>query len=240
MLVFTYLVKSIKYGGYCICFYNSETKRWIRPIKPGSFIYDDLLMDNGEPMSILDVVDFKLGKPAPRKHHVENFDWFEGTKIKFVEKLSDKENSDFLNSLSDKHLLDKVESKYELYEMIAGSQRSVVLVGPIAEFGIGYGNHPKIWFIKDGETVFSLPCTDHEFCDFAQNMFENSGGKHYFNSSEVDELKDKEIYLVIGLTGDSIKENGEIRDGRFSPDEENIPARYWPMVVSVITVPSYH
>jgi hypothetical protein len=239
-MTFTFLVKSIKYGGFCLCFYDNEKKRWIRPIWPGGFTDKDLLMDNGEPMSIFDVVDLKLGKPTPIKHHIENYEFPKGSDIKFVKKLGDEEKNEFLDGICDTAIIEGIESKYDLYEAILASKRSITMIGPIKEFGIGYGKHPSIWFTREGNTIFSLPCTDFEFCKFAVKVFETSGGKQYVNSAEIAEFREKQVFFVIGLTGDSVKENGELKDGKYTPDEKTIPARYWPMVVSIITVPNYY
>jgi len=239
MPLFTFLVKSVKYGGICLACLDDK-KRWIRPIKAGGFTEKDIIMDNGEMMQIFDVVDTELGPPLPIKHHTENMKFIPG--IKFVKKLSQAEQGTLLADAANAQLLKKVESKYELYEEITASGQSIVLAGPIEEFGIQYncGDHPQIWIVKQSNTLFYIPCTDFKFCKFVKNIFDNSiGNQNYVSARDIAELKDKQIYFVIGLTGDSLKENGEIKDGRYTPDENSIPKRYWPMVVSVLTVPNY-
>ena len=59
------------------------------------------------------------------------------------------------------------------------------------------------------------------------------------NSQDIPELKDRQTYFVIGLTGDSLDEDYKIKDGKYAPPGSSIQPRYWPMVVSVLTVPYY-
>lgn len=78
------------------------------------------------------------------------------------------------------------------------------------------------------------------FCKFIRNkLADYKGDDGIISSQDVAELKNKQIYFVIGLTGDSLDENNEIRDGKYAPPGSSIQPRYWPMVVSVLTVPNY-
>jgi len=237
----TFLVKSEKYGKICLACLD-ESKRWIRPIKPGGFVEADIMMDNGAIIDIFDVVDMKFSSSFPIKHHTENMKFVSEGSIKFVKKLSETEKSALLREVTNSQLINNVESKYELYDEIINSGRSIVLLGPIASFDIEYeGNHPRLWIIGKNNSEFDIPCTDLKFCpfirsksaDFEKNLL------HLINSQNIAELKGKQTYFVIGLTGDSIDENGEIRSGKYAPAESSIEPRYWPMVIGVLTVPTY-
>ena len=241
MTLFTFLVKSEKYGKICLgCL--DENKRWIRPIKPGGFVEKDILMDNGKMINLFDVVDTKFGAPFLIKHHKENMKFPSGTRIKFVKNLDETEQSALLTEIANAQLLKKVESKYELYdEILLNLGRSIVLVGPIGSFDIQYncGNHPRLWIVGKNNCVFDIRCTDIKFCAFIKSKLADFGANEdsTINSQNVAELKGKQIYFVIGLTGDSLDENNEIKNGKFAPD--GMEPRYWPMVVSILTVPNY-
>ncbi len=240
MVQVTFLVKSDKYSKICLgCL--DESKRWIRPIKPGSFTEADIIMDTGELLGIFDVVNMKFGSPRPIRHHKENLEFTVGTQIKFVKKLSVTERMALLNNISDNRLLIKVESKYELYEEIINSGRSLVLVGPIASFDITYGKHPKLWIIGKNNKEFYITCTDLNFCAFIKSKSTDfkKAALGYLSSQDITELKGKQIYFVIGLTGDHLDENNEIIDGKWAPAGASYEPRYWPLVVSVLTIPSY-
>jgi hypothetical protein len=196
-------------------------------------------MTNGETMRVFDEVEVELGEPIPMKHHTENLEFPSGTIIKFVKKLAEEEQVKLLEEIKETDILNDLESKYELHEKIVSLGRSILLVGPIKEFGVESGNHPHIWFTKHGNSSFYLPCTDPEFSKFVKNKFDNSGGTNYIKSWENNEMKEKQFYFVLGLTGDSLYENGKIRDGRYKPDGTTMEARYWPMVISVLTIPNY-
>ena len=124
-----------------------------------------------------------------------------------------------------------------------GFGKSIVSVGPVDIFNIQYncGNHPRFLIAGRNGREFDIRCTDIKFCalikaksaDFEQN--ENS----IISSQNVAELKGKRIYFVIGLTGDSLAENNEIKDGKYAPEGSSIQPRYWPLVVSLLTIPSY-
>jgi len=240
MTHYTFLVKSEKYGNICLACLD-ERKRWIRPIKPGGFTETDIIMDNRDMIDIFDVVDIEFGPPCPIKHHKENMEFIIGTQIKFVKKLSVTEQRTLLKEITNTRLLKKVESKYELYDEIIKLGCSLVLLGPIASFDIVYRKHPRLWIIGKNDEEFDIPCTDLKFCAFIKSksaVFKNHS-RGFINSQDITELKGKEIYFVIGLTGDSLDENNEIKDGQYAPDGGLIEPRYWPMVVSVLTIPSY-
>ena len=241
MTLCTLLVKSEKYGKMCLgCL--DESKRWIRPIKSGGFMETDIIMDNGDMMDIFDVVDMKFGSPFPIKHHTENMKFMSEGSLKFVKKLSETEKSALLQGVTNSQLLNNVESKYELYDEIINSGRSIVLAGPIASFDIGYkGNRPRLWIVGKNNREFDIPCTDLKFCafiksklaDFEKNLLP------FISSQNIAELKGKQIYFVIGLTGDYLDENGEIRSGKYAPAGSSIEPRYWPMIIGILTVPTY-
>lgn len=238
MAHFTFLVKSDKYGKICLgCL--DESKQWIRPIKPGGFMETDIIMDNRDTINIFDVVDMKFSSPFPIKHHKENMKFTPGTQIKFVKKLNVTEQRALLKEVTNSQLLNNVKSKYELYDEIINLDRSLALVGPIASFDIQYkGKHPRLWIVGENNHKFDIPCTDLKFCAFIESKladFENN----FLSSQNTAELKGKQIYFVIGLTGDSLDENNEIKDGKYAPEEGSIEPRYWPLVVSVLTIPSY-
>jgi len=241
MTLCTLLVKSEKYGKICLgCL--DESKRWLRPIKPGGFMETDIIMDNGDMMDIFDVVDMKFGSPFPIGHHTENMTFVSEGSIKFVKELSEAEKSALLQEVTNSQLFDNVESKYELYDEIINLGRSLVLVGPIASFDIGYeDNHPRLWIVGKNNREFDIPCTDLKFCAFIKSKLADFEKDllPFISSRNIAELKGKQIYFVIGLTGDSLDENGEIRSGKYAPAGSSIEPRYWPMVVGVLTVPTY-
>lgn len=239
MAHFTFLVKSEKLGGVCLACLD-ENNQWIRPIKPGGFTETDLIMDNRKKINIFDVVDMTFTSPFPIKHHTENMKIKPGTQIKFVKKLNITERRRLLKQVADTKLLKKVTSKYELYDEIIKSNRSIVLVGPIASFDITQGNHPRLYIVGKHNIEFNIPCTDIKFCEFIKSKsadFENSP-VNWISSQNTSGLKDNQIYFVIGLTGDHLDENNEIQDGKYSPDVSEIEPRYWPLVVSVLAIPN--
>jgi hypothetical protein len=241
MAHFTFLVKSEKYGKICLACLD-ESKRWIRPIKPGGFMETDIIMDNGDMIDIFDVVDIKFSSLFPINHHTENMKFVSEGGIKFVKKLSETEKSALLQEVTNSQLMNNVESKFELYDEIVNSGRSIVLVGPIASFDIGYeDNHPRLWIVGKNNSEFDIPCTDLKFCAFIRSKLADFGKNllRFVSSQNIAELKGKQIYFVIGLTGDSLDENGKIRSGKYAPAGSSIEPRYWPMVVGVLTVPTY-
>lgn len=236
----TFLVKSEKLQRICLgCL--DESNRWIRPIKPGGFTETDIKMDNGDIIDIFDVVDMKFSSPFPIKHHVENMKIAPGTQIKFVKKLSVPEQRALVKEIANVQLLKKVASKYELHDEIAiGLGKSLVLVGPIDSFNIQYncGNHPKFWVTGKNGEEFDIRCTDIKFCALIKSktaVLEPSENS-IISSQDIAELEGKRVYFVIGLTGDSLEENNEIKDGRFAPEGGFIEPRYWPLVVSVLAI----
>lgn len=241
MTLCTLLVKSEKYGKICLgCL--DESKRWIRPIKPGGFTETDIIMDNGDMMDIFDFVDMRFGSPFPIRHHKENMKFVSGGSIKFVKKLSETEKSALLQEVTDSQLFNNVESKYELYDEVINLGRSLVLVGPIASFDIGYeDNHPRLWIVGKNNREFDVPCTDLKFCAFIRNRLADFEKNPLLpiSSQKIAELKGKQTYFVIGLTGDSLDENGKVRSGKYAPAGSSIEPRYWPLVVGVLTIPTY-
>jgi len=200
----------------------------------------DIIMDNGDIMDIFDVVDMKFDSTFPIKHHTENMKFTLGTQIKFIKKLNVTEQSELLKEIATTQLLKKVKSKCELCDEMINSGCSLVLVGPIASFDITQGKHPRLWVIGKNCKEFDIPCTDLKFCEFTKSKsadFKNSP-VNWISSQNTSGLKGKQIFFVIGLTGDFLDENNEIKDGRYSPDETEIEPRYWPLVVSVLTIPS--
>lgn len=240
MAHFTFLVKSEKYGGICLgCL--DERKKWIRPIKPGGFMERDIIMDNSDMIEIFDVVDMEFGSPFPIKHHTENMKFRPCSQIDFVKKLNVTEQEVLLKEIADTRLLKKVESKYELFDEIINSGRSLVLAGPIASFDIEYDDHPRLWIVGKNNKEFDVPCTDILFCAFIESKsadFENNIHDR-IRSQDIAELIGKQTYFVVGLTGDSLDENNKIQDGKYAPEGGYIEPRYWPLVVSVLTIPSY-
>ena len=240
MPLFTFLVKSEKKQKICLgCL--DENKRWVRPIKPGGFDEKDIMMDNGKVIEIFDVVDMEFSGPIPIKHHTENMKFVPDGRIKFVKNLYETERSALLKEVTNSQLLRNVESKYELYDEIINSGRSIALVGPIVSFDIQYGNHPRLFIVGKNNREFDIPCTDLKFCafirsksaDFEKNLLP------IISSQNIAELKGRQIYFVIGLTGDSLDENGRIKCGKYPPAGSSIEPRYWPMVIGVLTVPAY-
>jgi hypothetical protein len=133
-----------------------------------------------------------------------------------------------------------VETKDELYDAIINLNQSLVLVGPIQSFEIHYeNNHPRIIVPVKNNCTIAIPCTDPKFCEYVIaniDEFEEGPFYHYASSSELTKLQDKKVYLVIGLTGDHLDENGDVATGKYAPSGTNIKPRYWPMVVSVLVV----
>ncbi len=243
MTLFTFLVKSEKNRKICLACVDGN-KRWIRPIKPGGFDEKDILMDNGKMIRLFDVVGMKFSGPYPIKHHKENMLLTPDTSIKFVKKLGEKEQDILLSEIANARILDTVRSREELYDELAlNLAQSLVLAGPINLFDIRtIGNRPRIGIARqnDRQREFFVPCTDIKFCKFIRSKLANlKESEETISSQDIAELRDKQIYFVIGLTGDSLDENSEIRDGKYAPPESSIPPRYWPMVVSVLTIPDY-
>ncbi len=239
MTLVTFLVKSEKYGKICLACLD-ESNQWIRPIKPGGFTGADIIMDNGAAVEIFDAVDVRFGAPCPIKHHTENIKFKPEGGIRFVRKLSETEKRALLAGVTDPRLITRIESKYELHDEIIKTGRSLALVGPIAPFNIQYANHPRLWIVGKNNSEFDIPCTDLQFCAFIRSKstdFEKK--RNLVNSQEIVELKDKQIYLVIGLTGDSIDENGKIISHKYAPEGSLFAPRYWPLAISVLTVPDY-
>ena len=102
--------------------------------------------------------------------------------------------------------------------------------------------HPRIWIVRptDKQRIFSITCTDIEFCKFISSKIANlKQDNGIISSQDIAELKGKQTYFVIGLTGDSLDANNEVRDGKYAPPGSSIQPRYWPMVVGVLTIPHY-
>ena len=235
------MVKSQKKGGICLACLD-ESNDWIRPIKLGVFQEKDIVMDNRKVMDIFDVVEMNFEVVYPIKHHKENMKIVENDSIKFIRNLSDSEKKTLLLEISESNLLNNVETKLELYDEIIKLNRSLVLLGPITSFDISYNlNHPRIWFKGKNDEEFYVSCTDLKFCAFNKSKINDFMQKSadYINSKDVEELKDKETYFVIGLTGDHLNKDGEIESGKFASRYRIYEARYWPMVVGIITVPDY-
>jgi len=244
MTLFTLLVKSEKYGKICLGCVD-ENKRWIRPIKPGGFVEGDIRMDNGKLITLFDVFDTKFSGPFPINHHKENMLFVPGTRIKFVKKLSENERDILLSEIADNRILNTVRTREELFnELSVNLNQSLVLAGPINLFDIQYytgDNHPRIWIVrqKDKNRVFSVRCTNIRFCKFVKSKLADFKENERVISQDVSELKDRQIYFVIGLTGDSLEENNKIKDGKYAPPGSSRQPSYWPMIVSVLTVPDY-
>jgi hypothetical protein len=243
----TFLAKSEKHGKICLACVD-ENGQWIRPIKPGGFDEKDILMDNGKLIQLFDVVDMKLGAPFPIKHHKENILTSPRADIKFVKRLGENEKNVLLSKIANSRILNTVSSRKELYnELVNNLNQSLVLAGPINVFDIQCNaingkKHPKIWIVgeNDKQPIFSVTCTDIEFCKFIRNKstyLKENGGT--INSQDIPELKGKPTYFVIGLTGDSLDEDNRIKDGKYAPPGSSIQPRYWPLIVSVLTIPSY-
>jgi len=109
----------------------------------------------------------------PIKHHTENMTFIPNGKIYFVKKLDENERSALLNEVTDPQLLNKVQSKYELYDEIINLGISTLLIGPFSSFDIQYGNHPKIWFTGKNSQQFSVTCTDLKFSTFIKSKSSN-------------------------------------------------------------------
>jgi hypothetical protein len=243
----TFLVKSEKHEKICLACVD-ENGRWIRPIKPGGFEEKDIVMDNGKIMALFDVVDMKFSAPFPIKHHKENMLFDLGTSIRFVRKFGENERKSLLSRITNSRILDEVSSREELYDELSSNlAQSLVLAGPISLFEIQCNiisgkTHPRIWIVRqnDKQRIFSITCTDIGFSKFIRSKLDNfEGNGGILSSQDVAELKNKQIYFVIGLTGDAIDEDNNIKDGKYAPPGSSIQPRYWPMVVSVLTVPNY-
>jgi hypothetical protein len=244
----TFLVKSEKHGKICLACVD-ENRRWIRPIKPGGFDEKDILMDNGKTVQLFDVVNMRFGTPFPIKHHKENVLVSPRAGLKFVKRLSENERSSLLSEIANTKILNSARSREELYDELAVNlNQSLVLAGPINMFGIQCSfisgkTHPRIWIAgpNDREHIFYITCTDIGFCKFVGSKFDNfEGNDAIISSQDIAELKNKKTYFVIGLTGDSLDEDNRIKDGKYAPPSSSIKPRYWPMVVSVLTVPNYY
>jgi hypothetical protein len=171
-----------------------------------------------------------------------------GTSIRFVMKLGEDAQKNLLSEIANARILDSVSSREELYDELSSNLgQSLVLAGPVDSFEIQCNivsgkTHPRIWIVrpKDKQRVFYITCTDIRFCKFIGNKLADfKGDDGIISSQDIVELKNKQIYFVIGLTGDSLDENGEKIDGKYAPPGSSIQPRYWPMVVSVLTVPNY-
>ena len=235
-VLLTFLVKSEKNRKICLACVD-EDKRWVRPIKPGGFEEKDIVMDNGKAINIFDVVRTRFSSPFPVNHHKENMRFTPGTSISFVRKLDENEQELFLSEISNAQVLNRVRSKEELFdELSVNLAQSLVLAGPEYQFNIQYNvgeNHPRIWIVRQNEPIFNVSCTDLKFCKFLRSKFANletTGG--VICSKDIPELKDKKTYFVVGLTGDSLDERSQIIDGKWR-------GRYWPLIVSILTVPNY-
>lgn len=240
MTEYIFLVKSEKNRKNCLGCLNEE-KKWVRPIKrDNGFLDEEVTMDNGAVIDLFDVVEMEFGNPIPIKHHVENMTFLPDKKMHFIRKLGNDERNSLLKEISNSNLLSQSETKYDLFELIIKSGRSIATLGPIDSFDIGFDQHPKIYFKGKNEHIFNIPCTDYKFCAFVQKKsaaFVKNGFK--LNSSQIPELKGKPTYFVIGLTGDHLDEKGNIESGKYGPPDGSIAPRYWPMVVSVLPLPDY-
>ena len=243
----TFLVKSEKHGKICLACID-ENKQWIRPIKPGGFDENDILMDNGKAIQLFDVVNMKFGALYPIKHQTENVLSSPHPDIRFVRKLGENERSILLSEIANKRILNEVRSREELYDELAlNLTQSLVLAGPVNLFDIQCNiisdkTHPRIWIVQenDKQRIFPITCTDIRFCKFIGSRLGNvEGNDTTISSQDVAELRNTQVYFVIGLTGDSLGEGNEIKDGKYAPPGSSIEPRYWPLVVSVLTVPNY-
>jgi hypothetical protein len=241
MTMLTLLVKSEKYMKNCLAGVD-ENKKWIRPIKPEGFDVEDIIMDNHRTMDLFDVVNIDFSGPIPIGHHIENMKLVSGSKIRFIKARDESKQIALLKEITDAQLLTRVESKFELYDEIVKIGKSIAVAGPIDLFEIQYncGNHPKIWVTGKNNSNFYVRCTDINFNKFVKGKFTDlPNDAKIINSQEVAELRNKPIFFVIGLTGDSLEENNKIKSGKYTPDKDSIEPRYWPMVVSILTVPNY-
>lgn len=242
----TFLVKSEKHGKICLACVD-ENRQWVRPIKPGGFDEKDIMMDNGKALQLFDVVNMKFGAPCPIRHQTENVLSSQDADIRFVKRLGEDERSVLLSEIANNRILNIVRSREELFDELAlNLTQSLVLVGPVNLFDIQCNtisdrSHPRIWIVRedDRQRIFPITCTDLRFCRFIGGRLDRfEGNDATISSQDVAELKNKQIYFVLGLTGDSLDEDNKIKDGKYAPPGSPKP-RYWPMVVSVLTVPDY-
>lgn len=233
---FTFLVKSEKNVGICLACID-ETKKWVRPITAGGFKEEDLVMDNGKQLEVFDIVETKFDYRFPILHHKENVVFTVGSPLHYVRTMTESEREDLLAEISNVNLFNNVISKENLFDELTNNLgASIALVGPASSLIIQYkigDHHPRIWFANEEKQTFSLSCTDLKFCKFIRSKFDgNPLSAGIISSKEIDELKDKQIYLVVGLTGDSLDANNNIKDGKWH-------GKYWPLIVGVLTLPDY-
>lgn len=242
----TILAKSDKRGRVCLAGID-ENRQWVRPIKPGGFLEEDLVMKNGEILDVFDVVEMKFDRAYPIKHHRENMLLATNSSLSLAVKLGEESRKWLLSVIAEPSIFDGVGSRDALYDkMVTLLHRSLAMAGPIDAFEIQSSrlagkNHPRIWVLDptSKQRIFYIPCTDIEFCKFVRNKLAGNEADSFINSQEVPELKNKKAYFVIGLTGDALDESGNIKDGKYAPPESAIQPRYWPLVVSVLTVPNF-
>jgi hypothetical protein len=153
-----------------------------------------------------------------------------------------------LGRITNSKILEEVTSREELYNELAFNLgKSLILAGPIKLFEIQCNvlsgkKHPRIWIVgkEDKQRIFYITCTDIEFCKFIKSKLDYlKDNRGTISSQDIPELRDKKIYFVIGLTGDSLDEDNRIVDGKYAPPGRGIEPRYWPLIVSVLTVPQY-
>jgi hypothetical protein len=94
-------------------------------------------------------------------------------------------------------------------------------------------NHPRIEILRQNEAKFHVTCPAIRFCKFIKNKLAKlQMTEGTISSQEIPELKNRKTYFVIGLTGDSVDENNQKVNGEWR-------GQYWPLFVSVLTVPNY-
>ena len=140
------LVISEKYGKNCLAGIGKD-KNFIRPIKPGGFEDEDIIMDNDNRVDIFDVVDIEFCGPIPIKHHTENMKFKLKQKIKFVKSFNEPEQIAFLTENANDKIMKQMTNRFDLQDEIVGKGKSLALLGPIDTFDIQYncGNHPRLW-----------------------------------------------------------------------------------------------
>jgi hypothetical protein len=234
----TFLVKSQKFGRICLGCVD-ENKNWIRPIKPGGFSEKDIVTDKMEAIRLFDVVEMSFSGSYPIKHHKENQLFTSGSSIRFIENLNEQQRIALLLQIASPQVLHSFNSGEHLRDELSKLSKSLALFGPIKTFdlqyGVKFGSRPRIWILNpiDLQRRFAVTCTDIKFCSFINAKLASfSSPDGIISSSEIAEFKDKETFFVIGLTGDSLEENMEIKPRMFN-------GHYWPLVVSVLTVPEY-